>query len=310
MWDGGDVVKCQGSGRYGLKVCNGGNSKAPLPSTCNPPHNFPSNWGNSGSYTVKCTPATCSIAQWWNCFLPSAWRQTCTIVYNNPKPSGSSSSVKPSTPASSAAASSAAASSAAASSAAASSAPASSAAASSAAPSDPASSAAASSAAPSDPASSAAASSAAPSDSPSPVSSAAPVQTSSVAVDPTQYPVCAGAYQQTYKNYTLVVPNGVWTGQVRGAATNDASYMTYTLAASPSDCLTACDQIEGCVFVNSYIDRNDQEADLPKHTPGVYTCAMFSKCVGTERNDNWGGQDDPNDILESNGYCKSGACSA
>ena len=291
MWDGGDVVKCSGASRYGLKVCNGGNSKANLPSSCNPPHNFPANWGKGGSYTVKCTPATCSLSSWWNCFLPSAWRQTCTIVYTKPSTNPpASSSVKASAPASSAAPSSSAAASSAASSAAG---PASSAA-------DPASSAV-------DPAASSAAAS---SDAASSTSSAAPVQTSSVAVDPTQYPVCSGQYQQTYQNYTRLVPQGYWYGQVKGAAVNDASYMTYTLAASPADCLAACDQIEGCVFVNTYIDRNDDEAYLPKHTPGVYTCAMYSQCVGTEKNDNWGGQDDPNDILESNGYCKSGACSS
>jgi hypothetical protein len=102
--------------------------------------------------------------------------------------------------------------------------------------------------------------------------------------------------------------------------------MTYTLATSVSDCLAACDQIEGCVFVstatdtrgstladeqvNTYYDENDTETDLPKHTPGVLTCAMFSTCVGTDKNNNWGGQDDPNIIVDSNGYCKSGACSS
>ena len=114
----------------------------------------------------------------------------------------------------------------------------------------------------------------------------------------------------TYQNYTLVAPNGYWYGQTVGAATQDASYMTYTLALSVSDCLAACDQIEGCVFVNSYYDENDTEEYLPKHTPGVLTCAMFSSCVGTQNNNNWGGQDDPNIIVNSSGYCKSGACSA
>lgn len=28
--------------------------------------------------------------------------------------------------------------------------------------------------------------------------------------------------------------------------------MTYTLANTVSDCLAACDNIEGCVFVNTY----------------------------------------------------------
>ncbi|WVR03137.1 hypothetical protein IAU60_000127 [Kwoniella sp. DSM 27419] len=156
-----------------------------------------------------------------------------------------------------------------------------------------------------------AASSAASSDAGTATSSAAPAtNTDVVDPDPTSDPVCELSYQVQYTNYTLVAPNGVWTGMTVGAATQDASYMTYTLATSVDDCLNACDQIEGCVFVNTYIDRNDQEAYLPKHTPGMITCAMFSQCVGTDKNNNWGGQDDPNDILNSNGYCKSGACSS
>jgi hypothetical protein len=126
--------------------------------------------------------------------------------------------------------------------------------------------------------------------------------------DPYANPVCDLTYQVQYLDYKIVAPNGYWMGQTVGAATQDASYMTYTLANTVDDCLRACDQIEGCKFVNTYYDTNDEEADLPKHAPGVLTCAMFSKCVGTEQNDNFGGQDDPNQIYNSNGYCKSGAC--
>ncbi|WVQ72978.1 hypothetical protein IAR50_002541 [Cryptococcus sp. DSM 104548] len=129
-------------------------------------------------------------------------------------------------------------------------------------------------------------------------------------VAPLSDPVCESTYQVTYTNYTLVAPNGVWSGLTVGAATQDASYMTYTLATSVDDCLAACDQIEGCVFVNTYYDVNEQENYLPKHSDGVLTCSMYSTCVGTEKNDNWGGQDDPNTIVDSNGYCKSGACSS
>ncbi|WWD22728.1 hypothetical protein CI109_107221 [Kwoniella shandongensis] len=142
------------------------------------------------------------------------------------------------------------------------------------------------------------------------VTSAAPAASSAAAIDPLDDPVCELNYQVTYQNYTMVAPNGVWAGLTVGSATQDASYMTYTLATSVDDCLRACDQIEGCVFVNSYFDRNDEEAYLPKHTPGLITCAMFSTCVGTEKNDNFGGQDDPNTIENSTGYCKSSACVA
>ena len=270
-WDGGDSVKC-GGWNTGLKICNGGNPKAPLPQSCNPPHSFPVGWNPKPApsppattppkctWVTKCTPATCNWSQWWTCINPSSWSQKCTSTCVAPTPgtpSASSAAAGPSIAASSAAA----------------------------APSD---------AAPSDPAST--------------VSSAAPAATSAAPVDPIQYPVCNQKYQVTYTNFTLIPTDGYWVGKRVGAATQDDSYMTYTLADSPESCLTACDNIEGCVFVNSYIDRNDDEAYLPKHTPGVYTCSMYSKCVGTEKNNNWGGQDDPNDIVNSSGYCKSGAC--
>ncbi|KAL7420360.1 hypothetical protein Q5752_005330 [Cryptotrichosporon argae] len=139
--------------------------------------------------------------------------------------------------------------------------------------------------------------------------SAAAAATTTIATDPSTAPLCEVDFQVQYLNYTTVVPNGVWTGLTMGAAAQDASYMTYTLANTVDDCLAACDDIEGCVFVNTYYDLNPSESDLPKHS-GVLTCAMFSACVPTSENDNWGGQDDPNYITESNGYCKSAACGA
>ncbi|KAK8844718.1 hypothetical protein IAR55_006568 [Kwoniella newhampshirensis] len=142
------------------------------------------------------------------------------------------------------------------------------------------------------------------------VTSAAPAASSApvLVVDPLSDPVCDLSYQVTYLNYTMVAPNGVWAGLTVGSATQDASYMTYTLATSVDDCLRACDQIEGCTFVNTYYDVNEEENYLPKHADGVLTCSMYSSCVGTEKNDNFGGQDDPNTIVNSNGYCKSAAC--
>lgn len=167
------------------------------------------------------------------------------------------------------------------------------------------SSAAASSSAAATTSSAAAASSAGPSPT---TSSAAASASASADPNPLANPVCELQYQATYLNYTVVAPNGYWTGQTVGAAAQDASYMTYTLATSVDDCLNACSQISGCVFVNTYYDTNPTETDLPKHAPGVFTCAMFSSCVSTDENSNWGGQDDPNVIQQSNGYCRSGAC--
>ena len=109
-----------------------------------------------------------------------------------------------------------------------------------------------------------------------PASSAAAPSPSSGSEDPYQNPVCAGsAYQVQYLDYKLVAPNGYWMGQTVGSATQDGSYMTYTLANTVDECLKACDGIEGCVFVNTYYDTNDEENYLPKHAPGVLTCAMF-----------------------------------
>lgn len=139
-------------------------------------------------------------------------------------------------------------------------------------------------------------------------SSAAAPSASAVDTDPYADPICKSHYQVTYENYTLVAPNGWWYGQTVGSATQDDSYMTYTLADTVEQCMAACDQIEGCVFTNTYYDTEEDEELLPKHAPGVLTWAMFSKCVGTEKNDNFGGQHDPNQIYSSNGYCKSGAC--
>ncbi|WVF66598.1 hypothetical protein IAT40_001338 [Kwoniella sp. CBS 6097] len=197
--------------------------------------------------------------------------------------------------------------------AAASSAAASSAAASSAAPA--VSSGAASSAGDAASASSAVASSAADSAITAPVTASvtsSAATSTATGTDPNPYadPVCELSYQVQYTNYTRVAANGVWMGLTMGAATQDASYMTYTLSTSVDDCLNACDQIEGCVFVNTYYDVNEEENYLPKHADGVLTCAMFSSCVSTDKNDNWGGQDDPNTIVNSNGYCKSGSCSS
>ena len=120
-------------------------------------------------------------------------------------------------------------------------------------------------------------------------------------------PVCDLTYQVQYVDYKIVAPNGHLQGQTVGSATQDPSYMTYTLANTVDDCLRACDGIEGCKFVNTYYDTNADQEDVPKHAPGVLTCAMFSKCVGTEQNNNFGGQDG-GQIYNSNGYCKSGAC--
>ncbi|WVQ81685.1 hypothetical protein IAT38_003810 [Cryptococcus sp. DSM 104549] len=216
FWDGGDSVRCSSSSRNNYNVCKGGNKKASLAKSCNPPHKHKS---TTTSTSIKASSTS------------SAVTSSAAVVANTTTVASTSTST----------------------------------------------------------------------------TSAA--SASSTVTDPLSDPVCDLTYQVTYTNYTLVAANGVWAGLTVGAATQDASYMTYTLATSVDDCLRACDQIEGCVFVNTYYDVNEEENYLPKHADGVLTCSMYSTCVGTEKNDNWGGQDDPNTIVDSNGYCKSGACS-
>lgn len=89
----------------------------------------------------------------------------------------------------------------------------------------------------------------------------------------------------------------------------DSHYLTYTLASTAAGCLTACDNVSGCVFVNSYLDVEVDDADEPRHD-GSYTCAMYSVCVGSDQADNWGGQNDPNYITDSTGWCKGAGCAA
>lgn len=69
--------------------------------------------------------------------------------------------------------------------------------------------------------------------------------------DPYKDPVCSSTYQQMYDNYQTVAPHGIWAGQLTGASTQDnENYMSFTLATNPLDCLKACDEMEGCVFVS------------------------------------------------------------
>ncbi|PWN51512.1 hypothetical protein IE53DRAFT_304554, partial [Violaceomyces palustris] len=129
-------------------------------------------------------------------------------------------------------------------------------------------------------------------------------------------PVCKDGFQLTYSDYKTVATSGVYQGKTVGAAASDPSYLTYGLTKTIDDCLDACDAVQGCVFVNFYQDNADSPEDVndlpdsvkPKYVKGNYTCAMFSKCLGTESNTNYGGQQDPTYITESSGYCKSGKC--
>ncbi|PWN93078.1 hypothetical protein FA10DRAFT_282748 [Acaromyces ingoldii] len=132
-------------------------------------------------------------------------------------------------------------------------------------------------------------------------------------------PICTGPsseYQLVFEDYETTATTGVYTGKKVGAATQDNdNYLTYGLTDTIEECLELCDQVNGCVFVNTYHDQYDGSYDdLPesaqkKYDPSKLTCALFKACEDPDKaNDNWGGQNDPNYITESNGYCKSSNC--
>ncbi|PWN26419.1 hypothetical protein BDZ90DRAFT_38545 [Jaminaea rosea] len=126
-------------------------------------------------------------------------------------------------------------------------------------------------------------------------------------------PTCTSGYQLVGRNLTTVADSGVYFGQTVGVAIrDDPHYLTYGLADKHEDCLKACDQVAGCVFVNAYLDVQEDGTDdpVPEKHSGKYTCALFSACSDKSKADNFGGQNDPNYITDSNIYCKTGACKA
>ncbi|CCF50427.1 hypothetical protein NDA11_000914 [Ustilago hordei] len=128
---------------------------------------------------------------------------------------------------------------------------------------------------------------------------------------------CVDGYQQVYNNYQVVAESGVYQGKTVGAATMDNdNYLTYLLVSDLDKCLQACDDTKGCVFVNLYQDNADQPSDVsglppsvqPKFVKGNLTCALYKACSGTDKANNYGGQQDPTFITDSRAYCKGGKC--
>ncbi|XP_006462991.1 hypothetical protein AGABI2DRAFT_194032 [Agaricus bisporus var. bisporus H97] len=101
-------------------------------------------------------------------------------------------------------------------------------------------------------------------------------------------PTSSGEYYQTFYDIT--------------AAVQADDYMTYGLVDTVEDCLTMCDSVKGCGFVNTYHDVNGKDGSLQ------LSCALFTLCHGAEDADNIGGQSQPdgsiNFIEDSNGWCK------
>ncbi|CAO1614610.1 unnamed protein product [Parajaminaea phylloscopi] len=131
--------------------------------------------------------------------------------------------------------------------------------------------------------------------------------TTAVVPTGTPDPTCTDKYQKVFKNLTTIATSGIYSGQVVGVAVVANEYLTYGLADTPEQCLSICDEVDGCVFVNSYLDVEEDDKADPRHS-GKYTCALYSACEGVDKGTNWGGQNDPNYITDSTGWCKTEAC--
>lgn len=128
---------------------------------------------------------------------------------------------------------------------------------------------------------------------------------------------CKSGYEQVFKDYTTVANEGVYNGKTVGAATIDnENYITYLLVDGVDKCLQACNEQKGCYFANLYQDNAEKPEDVdelpasvkPKYVEGNLTCALFKACSGKDKATNYGGQQDPTYITNSNGYCKDGKC--
>ncbi|KAF8347201.1 hypothetical protein F5887DRAFT_1157804 [Amanita rubescens] len=85
-------------------------------------------------------------------------------------------------------------------------------------------------------------------------------------------------------------------------ATETPDYLTYKLVPTIYDCLTACDKVTGCNFVNTYHDVNGKGG-----SPDL-TCSMYKTCHYANTAINKGGQTQPSGLLdyitESDGWCR------
>lgn len=142
---------------------------------------------------------------------------------------------------------------------------------------------------------------------------------------------CDLGYQQLFKGATQPVPS--YNGKHFGSVVSDpSSFLHWGLVRTTAQCLRACDDTKGCVFVNIYqqsfslehpdiklVTREVEEATKrefaekpePKKSSfvqGYLTCALYSKChLECEANHPSGGED-PVFFDHSDGYCKSEAC--
>ncbi|KAF8890617.1 hypothetical protein BD779DRAFT_1469145 [Infundibulicybe gibba] len=80
-------------------------------------------------------------------------------------------------------------------------------------------------------------------------------------------------------------------------------FLTFGLVDTVGDCMTMCDSVSGCTFINAYHDVNGKGGSTQ------LTCSLFNACHNATEADNRGGQSQPDGsidfITDSDGFCKS-----
>ncbi|KIL59823.1 hypothetical protein M378DRAFT_969176 [Amanita muscaria Koide BX008] len=80
-------------------------------------------------------------------------------------------------------------------------------------------------------------------------------------------------------------------------ATQASDYITFGLVDTIAHCISMCNNVQGCGFVNTYHDVNGK-----KGSP-LLTCSLFKKCHNASDATNHGGQN-RDQITKSYGWCK------
>lgn len=95
-------------------------------------------------------------------------------------------------------------------------------------------------------------------------------------------------YLQTFSNLT--------------GAIQASDYMTFGLVDTVANCISMCNNVQGCGFVNTYHDVNG------KNGSPLLTCSLFTNCHNASDATNRGGQTQPDGsvdyITNSDGWCK------
>lgn len=153
------------------------------------------------------------------------------------------------------------------------------------------------------------------------------------AVTPARQPEqCRGGYEAVFRN--ALQPVSAYQGQLFGSVVSDpGSFLHWGLVRNVAQCQRACDETQGCVFINVYqqtfsldhptirlVNRDvDDEVMLRKQfagkpeakknsfVEGHLTCALYSRCFrGCQATHRSG--ENPVFFEKSIGYCKSDKC--